>query len=162
MSRPARGLRFAAIPLMFAAAAPAAAHVVADPAEGPAAGYQAVRFRVGHGCGQAATTMLRIEIPPEIATARPQPKPGWRLETARAGDRISAVAWHGELPGDQFDEFAVLFKLPAQAGPLRLAVIQTCGTEEVRWDQTSTDGPPPKYPAPNFQVLPAAGHNHQH
>lgn len=162
MSRPFRRLRCAAIPLMFAAAAPAAAHVVADPAEGPAGGYQAVRFRVGHGCGQAATTTLRIEIPPQIATARPQPKPGWRLEILRVGDRVSAVAWHGELPADQFDEFAVLFKLPSQAGPLGLAAVQTCGDQQVRWDQPPTDGPRPRYPAPSFRVLPAAGHDHQH
>ena len=69
----------------------AGAHIVADPGRAEAGAYQAVVFRVGHGCGEAATTALRIEIPAEMASARPQPKPGWRLEIEHREDRVTAV-----------------------------------------------------------------------
>ena len=50
--------------LMIAAAAmlavPAQAHIVFAPAEAPAGSYYAGEFRVGHGCGDAATTAVRV------------------------------------------------------------------------------------------------------
>ena len=142
----------------------AGAHIVADPGRAEAGAYQAVVFRVGHGCGEAATTALRIEIPAEMASARPQPKPGWRLEIERREDRVAAITWRGELPADQFDAFAVLFKLPDQAATLYFPTVQSCGAEQSQWTEIPSAGERASHPAPALVVTPkaAAAEPHQH
>ena len=148
------------------AALPAAAdaHVAADPGRAEAGAYQAVVFRVGHGCGEAATTALRIEIPSEMASARPQPKPGWALEIERRDGRVAAVTWRGALPADQFDEFAVLFKLPDQPATLYFPTVQSCGADESQWTEIPAPGERASHPAPALVVTPkaAAAETHQH
>jgi uncharacterized protein YcnI len=160
-------LRTLLVAAAVAAAAPASAHVTVQPATATAGAYQVLRFGVGHGCGdKAATTALRVEVPPGVSVARPQPKPGWKLEIVRTGEVVSAIVWRGELPLDQFDEFVMLAKLPADIGPLAFPAIQTCGGAENRWTDTQSPGAPrPKYPAPSVAIVPAApegGHDHQH
>lgn len=138
-------------------AAPAAAHVTVQPQQAQAGAYQVLRFGLGHGCDAKPTTSLTVVIPEGVVTARPQPKPGWRLLAERAGERVSAVRWTGHLPADQFDEFLILVKLPAGAGPLAFPAIQTCGATEVRWDQPLSPGRPrPKHPAPVLNLSPVA------
>jgi hypothetical protein len=150
--------------LSLAAALPAMAHVAADPREAPAGAYQAVAFRVGHGCGQAATTAIRIEIPETMASARPQPKPGWALTIEKDGERVTAIVWRGALPGDQFDDFAILFKLPAEPGALYFPTVQSCGEAENQWTEVPAAGESASDPAPALTILPAAkaapAHNH--
>ena len=144
--------------LMIAAvavfAAPAQAHIVFAPAEASAGSYYAGEFRVGHGCGDAATTAVRITIPGDVLTARPRPKPGWTIEIERAPlpapvavegreqrDRVAAITWRGQLPGDQFDGFGLMLKLPAgRTGPIYLPVRQTCGKDSVDWSEIPTAG----------------------
>lgn len=138
------------------AATPALAHVAADPGQATAGRYQAVVFRVGHGCGKAATTALRIEIPEAMASARPQPKPGWAVEIARDGGKVSAVTWRGLLPDEQFDEFAIFFKLPAEPGTLYFPTVQTCGAEESQWTEIPEPGERVPHPAPSLVLTPAA------
>ncbi|WP_235528774.1 MULTISPECIES: YcnI family protein [unclassified Phenylobacterium] len=144
--------------------AAAAAHVVADPGRASAGAYQAVVFRVGHGCGEAATTALRIEIPPQMASARPQPKPGWALEIERQDGKVTALTWRGELPADQFDEFAVLFKLPDEAANLYFPTVQSCGAEQSQWTEIPAPGERASHPAPALVVTPkaASAEAHQH
>ena len=141
----------------------AGAHIVADPGRAEAGAYQAVVFRVGHGCGEAATTALRIEIPTEMASARPQPKPGWTLEIERRDGKVSAVTWRGDLPADQFDEFAMLFKLPDQPATLYFPTVQSCGADESQWTEIPSAGERASHPAPALVVTPkaaAAGTHH--
>jgi uncharacterized protein YcnI len=148
----------------------AAAHIVADPAEAAAGTYQAVRLRVGHACSDAgATTAVRVEVPTGLASVRPQPKPGWTLQIERAKGEpstVTAITWRGALPPDQFDEFAVLVRLPEQAGVLYFPTVQTCGREETRWTEIPRDGEArPAHPAPMLRVKaaaqpPQAGHHH--
>lgn len=134
-------------------AAPAAAHIVIEPAAAPAGGYYAGRFRVGHGCGTAATTALRVELPAAIISARPQPKPGWTVEIERVPlaqavrgeggeirERVAAITWRGRLPADQFDEFGMMFKLPAEAGALYFPAVQSCDGKEQRWTTVPAAG----------------------
>ncbi|MES2722562.1 MAG: YcnI family protein [Pseudomonadota bacterium] len=155
-------------PLLLAAAlavaTPALAHVGVDPGEAKAGAYQVLRFRVGHGCGDAATTALRIETPQGLASARPQPKPGWTLAIEKQGERVSALVWRGALPADQFDEFAVLAKLPAEPGVLYFPTVQTCGGEESQWTGIPDPGEARlSHPAPALLVLPAKpAETHQH
>lgn len=142
----------------------AAAHIVADPGTAVAGAYQPVVFRVGHGCGSAATTAVRVEIPAEMASARPQGKPGWRLEIERSDEKVSAITWRGELPDEQFDEFAILFKLPDAPGAYYFPTVQTCGEQESQWTEIPAAGERPSHPAPSLVVAPKAGQaqTHQH
>ena len=150
--------------LIAALPSTAAGHVAADPGRASAGAYQAVVFRVGHGCGEAATTALRIEIPSEMASARPQPKPGWTLEIERQDGKVTAVTWRGELPDDQFDEFAMLFKLPDQPATLYFPTVQSCGADESQWTEIPSAGERASHPAPALVVTPkaAAAEPHQH
>jgi uncharacterized protein YcnI len=151
-----------ALAAVLLAAPPALAHVAADPGEAPAGGYQAVRFRVGHGCSETATTTaLRIEIPPGVPSVRAQPKAGWSLAFERRDGQVVAVTWAGALPPDQFDEFALFFRLPDAPGVLSFPAIQTCGGETARW--TGRDA---RHPAPTLRLVappeasPQGGHQH--
>ncbi len=143
---------------------PAMAHVVAAPGEAKAGSYAAIAFRVGHACASGdATLKLRVEIPDGVASARPQPKTGWTIDVEKTADRATAVTWTGRLPDDQFDDFALLMKLPAQTGEegaaaLVFPVIQTCEKGESQW----TEIPDPKRPgekltrpAPTVRLTPA-------
>jgi len=117
----------------------AGAHIVADPGRAEAGAYQAVVFR-------------------------PQPKPGWRLEIERREGRVAAVTWRGELPADQFDAFALLFKLPDQAATLYFPTVQSCGAEQSQWTEIPSAGERASHPAPALVVTPkaAAAEPHQH
>lgn len=140
--------------------ASAFAHVVAAPAEARAGAYAAIAFRVGHGCAPGdATLRVRIEIPDGVASARPQPKPGWTIEIEKAGDRATAVTWTGRLPDDQFDDFPVLVKLPVQAGVLTFPAIQSCEAGESQWTEIPDPERPVEKltrPAPTVRLTPDA------
>ena len=69
--------------LMAAAASPAFAHVTLDPPEAPAGSYVRAALRVPHGCAGAATTRVTLDLPEGIYSAKPMPKPGWRLTIER-------------------------------------------------------------------------------
>lgn len=133
--------------LAVLAAGPAGAHVVLDRAEAPADAYVRVALRVGHGCaGGAATTAIRLTVPPELRSARPMPHPGWTLnlpggvphghgghsglsghsgEAGHASHGAAAtpaaapgeIAWTGgRLDDAMFDEFVLLIRTPAEPG----------------------------------------------
>jgi uncharacterized protein YcnI len=144
-----KALLIAALLAPLPAAAPAWSHVVAAPGEAKAGSYSAIAFRVGHACAAGDATLgLRIEIPDAVASARPQPKPGWTVAVDKTDDadptrrRTRAVTWTGRLTDDQFDDFTLLMKLPAQAGDLVFPAIQTCEKGESQW----TEVPDPQRP----------------
>lgn len=159
--------------LAFAAPLPALAHVVAAPDTARAGSYAAVAFRVGHACSAGdATLKVRIEIPPGVVSARPQPKPGWTYEIERepgADPKAapSAVTYVGRLPDEAFDEFPLLMKLPAAGDTLVFPVIQTCERGETQWTEVpSAEAPGEKLsrPAATLRLTPVepmpAGHQH--
>ena len=137
----------------------AQAHVVAAPGEAKAGSYSAIAFRVGHACGAGDTTLkLRVEIPDAVASARPQPKTGWTTEVEKEGDKTTAITWTGRLPDDQFDDFAVLMKLPSQPDSLIFPVIQTCEKGESQWIEIADPERPNEkltHPAPVVRLTPA-------
>lgn len=137
-------------------ALPAAAHVVADPALAEPGSYFRTALRVPHGCGSSPTTAIRVAIPEDVVSVRPQAKAGWQvaIETRKlaqpveighgqkADTLVSAVSWSGgRLPNEQFDEFGLVLKLPNQPGAqLWLPVVQTCEGGETRWEQIPAAG----------------------
>jgi uncharacterized protein YcnI len=164
-------LRLAAAAAILATAGAAQAHVAVQPASATAGSYQVLRFGVGHGCDGEATTAVRIEMPPGLGSARPQPKPGWKLTIDHAVDKpdtVTAITWSGRLPADQFDELLIQVKLPGDAGRLYFPTIQTCGRVAVRWTEVPVSGGArPEHPAPAVTLSPAtpapeAGHDHHH
>lgn len=148
--------------LLLAGAAPAAAHVALAETTAPAGSYSVATFRAGHGCGDAPTVAVTIAIPAAVVTARPQPKPGWSIEVARSGDKVTAITWKGgPLPADQFDAFAMLLHLPDAPGALAFPVTQTCTGAVAKWDQPP--GGDSRFPAPVLTVTapdPHAGMHH--
>ena len=155
---------------------PASAHVVLQDKEAEAgASYRAVLV-VGHGCGEAPTTALRVQIPEGLYNVKPMPKPGWTIETVvgpyqtpfmnhgtELTEGVKEISWTGSsLPDDFFDEFTFrgTFGPHIEAGShLYFPVIQTCGDEESPWIDQSGD-PEVEFPAPAVMLAPAAEHAH--
>lgn len=156
---------------LAAGLSPALAHVSIEPAQARAGGYAKLQFRISHGCEGAATTRVRIQLPPGTVVARGQPKPGWTLQVQRAplaqpvdaghgrqvNEAVSALLWSGgPLPDEQFDEFALLMRLPDQPGTtLHFPVVQDCEKGSLRW--TEMPGPvdgQASGPAPALRLLP--------
>jgi uncharacterized protein YcnI len=156
----------APLPILVLGVTPAWSHVVAAPGEARAGSYSAIAFRVGHACSAGDATLgLRVEIPDAVASARPQPKPGWTIAIERTDDadpakrRVTAVTWTGRLPDDQFDDFTLLMKLPAEAGDLTFPAIQTCEKGESQWTEVPDPLRPGEKltrPAPVVRLTPAS------
>jgi hypothetical protein len=156
---------------LAAGVAPALAHVTVDPAQARAGGYAKLQFRVSHGCDGAATTRVRIELPTGTVVARAQPKPGWTVQVERVplaqpmdachgkqlGEAVRALVWSGgPLPDEQFDEFALLLRLPDHPGTtLHFPVLQDCEKGALRWTERSgADDAEASGPAPALTLLP--------
>ena len=144
---------FPALILALVSTSQANSHVVlADPVAVPGS-YYAGFFRVSHGCGDSGTVSIRIEIPKAVASAKPQPKAGWttttetekldtplKTEGGMVTTRVKAITWQGSLAADQFDQFGVMMKLPAQFTPLYFPTVQTCEKGERRWTKIPGEG----------------------
>jgi len=153
-------------------ALPAAAHVTLDPRQAPADSYFKAVFRAPHGCKKSPTVSLRVRIPEGVASVKPQPKPGWKLEITRAKlaqplddghggkvtERVSEVRWSGgSLADEYFDEFAIMMKLPDRPGAvLYFPVVQDCAEGVNRWIEIPQDGKAAdlKAPAPALRLAP--------
>lgn len=157
------------IAIMLAFAAPAAAHVVIQPPEVAANSYARLAFRVGHGCGAAATTAIEVTLPEGVTMARPMPKPGWEIaiETRALPRPVSgghglvreapsSIAWRGgPLPDAHYDEFVMMIRAPDQPGTtLIFPVVQRCeGSAQHAWVEVAEPGQPrPRSPAPTLRL----------
>ncbi|WP_275791556.1 YcnI family copper-binding membrane protein [Pararhizobium gei] len=156
-------------------ALPASAHITFENKEvAPGATVKFV-LRLPHGCSGKTTTGVRIAIPAELTSAKPQPKPGWTLaimtddvhkasaETThahRAGATIKEISWTGgTLEDAYYDEFvfrATVSKTAANA--IFVPVVQECeGGSVDRWIEIPAAGGVSedlKYPAPSVRVQP--------
>ena len=139
-----------ALPLVLATLAnPVRAHVIIDPAQGPANGYFRTTFRVPHGCNGSPTIRIRVRIPEGVLSVKPQVKPAWTIGITRAklavplddghGGKItevvSEVSWSGSSLDDaHFDEFGLTMRLPDRpAATLHFPVVQECEKGVHRW-----------------------------
>ena len=159
---------------LLLALGPAAAHVTLDLAEAPADSYVRLAIRVPHGCAGAATTAIRLQVPPGLASVRPAPKPGWTLSIVPgepvaaaagngghgAGPSAREIAWRGgPLPDDQYDEFLLMVRTPAAPGEtLVFPFVQECeGSAANRWIERQEAGrPEPRWPAYRLRLVPKA------
>ncbi|WP_210204421.1 YcnI family protein [Devosia submarina] len=161
---------------LLAMCAPAFAHITLQTKEAPVgASYRAVLV-VGHGCGNEATTAVRVQVPEGLYNVKPMPKAGWTIETqtgpyetpfmnhgTELTEGVKEITWTGgNLPNDFFDEFTFRGTLGGEleeGSTLFFPVIQTCGTTEDAWIDQSGDHDS-EFPAPSLTLTPAAGHAH--
>lgn len=159
------------------------AHVVLSEPKAVAGSYYKATLRVTHGCNGSPTRGLVVQVPDGFQAAKPQPKTGWVIATRKAKlakpyashgktvtDDVVELRWSAAtqdaaLPDEQFDEFAFMGRLPAQAGPLWVKVLQSCENGQSDWSDipaqgTSTRGL--KSPAALLEVQPAPTHEHHH
>jgi uncharacterized protein YcnI len=167
-------LRFSLLCLAGAlVAGAAAAHVVADPNEGPAGGYLRTALRIGHGCGSSPTVAVRVKIPDGVLTARPQVKPGWEITVTKKKlatpvdnghgglitETVDEIAWRGgPLPDGFFDEFGLNLRLPSRpVGEIvYLPTVQECANGVHRWIEIPVAGQrwgDMKEPAPFIRLV---------
>jgi uncharacterized protein YcnI len=130
-----------------------------------------------------ATAALRVLVPAGFQGAKPQPKAGWRVSVRKAplatpyqshGKTVTedvvelrweALSAEDALPDAQFDEFAFMARLPEQAGPAWIKVLQTCTQGQNDWSQVPASGTATrglKSPAALLDIQPAATHSHPH
>jgi uncharacterized protein YcnI len=141
-------------------AAAAGAHVTLEyPAAAAASSYKA-SFKVGHGCGEAATRQLVVEIPAGVSGAHPMPKAGWQLAVEPTRITWTAKSRDDMLASAHYDEFVLVARLPAEPGTLYWPVRQVCEQGRMDWVEVPRDGQKLsdlKAPAAALEVLPGAG-----
>ena len=158
-------------------AAPAFAHVTAQPGEAAQGGYAVVTFRVPDESDTAGTVELEVRLPADhpITSVRTTPIPGWTAAITRATldppvqvdgnavtEAVSMVTWTAASgtrisPGEYLDFPLSLGPLPTGVDQLALPAVQTYDDGQVvAWDQPSTDGAEPERPAPVVRLTPAA------
>ena len=159
---------------VLAVATPAFAHVTLEVSRAPVgASYKAV-LRVPHGCGAAATKVLKVQVPEGFIGVKPMPKAGWTLATvtakyartyeanhAQISEGVREISWSGPgLPNDQYDEFVFVGTLASDLKPetaLYFPTVQECDGGSERWIEIPAAGKSAhdlKAPAPRLDLLP--------
>jgi periplasmic copper chaperone A len=166
----------AAVGVLVALAAPAFAHVTANPNTGPQEGRVTTFFNVGHGCDSDGpnTTQLSIQIPEGVIGATPEEEPGWTAETKMRkldepiegeGEEItevvSEVIWTADEPLDEhaFRQFGIGLNIAAPGEEvLYFPTVQQCEEGAIRWvnipDSLEAWGDT-EDPAPYLELAPA-------
>lgn len=158
-------------------AAPAQAHIVLQENEAQVGTTYRAVLVVGHGCGDQATTGVRVQIPEGFYNVKPMPKAGWTIDTVvgpyetpfsnhgtEITEGVKEISWTGgSLPNDYFDEFTfrgTFGQQLEQGSTFYFPVIQSCGTTEDAWIDQSGDHDA-EFPAPAVVLSsPAAEHAH--
>ncbi|KRQ07499.1 YcnI family copper-binding membrane protein [Bradyrhizobium manausense] len=152
----------------------AQAHVtLAQPEASSGSSYRAT-FRVPHGCGDSATSKVRVRIPEGVVGVKPMPKAGWQIDLVKGSydksytmyhsnvtEGVKEVSWTGNLPNDYYEEFVMSVYLTDDLAPGRMLyfpVVQECAGGGIhRWIEIPADAKSPvdyKEPAPGVKLLP--------
>ncbi len=175
MSSMAKVRTFAALIAVGSAAfvCPASAHVTLETRQAPAGVYYKAVLRIAHGCNGSPTVAVRVRLPENVSDVKPQPKPGWTLETVKqklvqpytdaegrvVTESVREIHWRGGLLLDEhYDEFVFRIRLPNKPGEtLYFPTVQECREGTHRWIEI----PGPKgarreqgEPAPHLKLLP--------
>ncbi|MGU3494693.1 DUF1775 domain-containing protein [Xanthobacteraceae bacterium A53D] len=159
--------------LLSAVAVPAFAHVSLSPKEAQPGSYKGA-LRVPHGCGDSATTAIKVTIPEGVVAVRPQPKAGWTLALERGAyakaypvhgkpvsEGVKTITWSGgNLPDAYFDEFVFIASVTADVAGQALAfpVLQTCESGATEWSEVAVAGQSARHPAPVLTVAAQDAH----
>lgn len=151
-------------------AAPALAHVTAQPGTAEQGSYSVIALRVPTESDTAGTVKLQVTLPTDhpISSVRTTPRPGWAATMTKTPlnppvqvngrtvtEAISAVTWTADPgvrigPGEFADFPLSLGPLPTGVDRLVLPAVQTYDDGSVvAWDQPpAADGSEPEHPAP--------------
>ena len=128
-------------------AVPTSAHVVlVEKAAKPGSNFTA-QFHVGHGCGTSPTTVLKVDLPADVTSAKGKAIKGWTLKTEGR-----SLTWTGAKDATTTESFPVEMKLPAKEGPIYFDVTQTCAAGENKWVQRPKGNEKLTNPAPVLTV----------
>src|ERR1700712_3909522 len=165
----------AALFLTLSASA-ALAHATLERKEAsPNASYRGV-VQITHGCDGRPTTRVSVTIPEGMVGAKPMPKPGWQVATARGAyekpyqsfhgtvsEGVKTITWSGnELPDDQIDEFTFFARVSDAFAPgstVYFPIEQDCTTGQYRWSEIPAAGQSAKDlkpPPPGVLIVAAA------
>lgn len=157
-------------------ASAALAHAVLERKEAsPNAAYRGV-VQIMHGCDGAATNRVSVTLPEGVIGAKPMPKPGWTLGTAKGAyakayqsfhgqvsEGVKTITWSGgSLPDDQADEFTFFARISGDFAPgstVYFPVEQGCEPGSLSWSQVPEAGREAqnlKTPAPSVRIVAAA------
>ena len=163
--------------LALTVAAPAMAHVSVPEGEVHSGSTAVIHFRVPHGCEEANTDTVEIQLPDGVVGAQPEYIPGWTVEVEmvesepyeRFGEtlteRVGVVRWSGgDLPHFAYYDFAVRATFLNDAGTvLAFPTVQKCGDAEIAWIEPVVEGAEePEYPTPTVTVVEAATEEDAH
>jgi periplasmic copper chaperone A len=159
-------------------AAPAFAHVTAQPGQAEQGSYSVISLRVPNESDTAGTVKLEVTLPADhpITSVRTTPRPGWTATMTKAPvnppveshgrsitEAVRTVTWTADpgvriAPGEFVDFPLSLGPLPTNTGQLVLPSVQTYDNGEVvAWDQPpAADGSEPERPAPSVTLTPAS------
>ena len=168
-------------------AAPAFAHVTAQPSTAQQGGYTVINFRVPNESDTAGTVKLEVSLPLDhpITSARTTPQPGWTAVVTKGTlptpiqrngtsitQAVTTVTWTAQPgtrigPGQYVDFPLSVGPLPSDTDSLVLPATQTYDDGKVvAWNQQQTPGgEEPEHPAPKITLTPAAasgGHGGDH
>ena len=169
----------AVIAAALAIPAVAVAHVTAAPESLTAEGYSKVDFSVPHGCEEAPTDKITVQMPDQVIGAVPQEVAGWKI-TTKEGKLPKPAEAHGEkitegvrevtwtATGEPLDPHHLqVFGLNVNVAGIEgqtayFKTIQECvGGDETAWIEIPAEGSTeePEHPAPAVALTkPAAEH----
>ena len=157
-------------------ASAAQAHAVLERKQAaPGTSYRGV-VQIMHGCNGKPTTRVSVTIPEGLIGAKPMPKPGWTLTTARGpyaktyathhgtvSEGVTAITWSGgSLPDDQVDEFTFLAQVAGTFEPGATVYVpdqQDCAEGSYAWSEipkAGQDAHDLKAAAPSFRIVQVA------
>lgn len=169
----------AAATVALAIPATAAAHVTVAPTTLPAEGYGQIALNVPHGCEDAPTNKLTVQMPDQVIGATPQEVAGWKVTTKEGrlpkpaeahGEKITEgvreVTWAATgdaLDPHHFQEFGIVVNVAGKQGETAyFKVLQECeGGAETAWIEIPAKGATeePEHPAPAVELTaPPAEH----
>lgn len=155
-SEPPRMLSFlrCLMVLLIVAAAPAAAHVTANPRVQPAGRFVKVDFRVPNE-RESDTVSLRVRMPAGVEGVKIRRPAGWNYDVVREGDAVVEVRFHGgRILPPEFEEFSFTMKMPSAPGRIYFPAWQEYADGTIlEWVAIPEEGKPaPEHPAPYVEV----------
>jgi periplasmic copper chaperone A len=148
----------------LAVPAAAQAHVTLQPSSAAAGSFAVLDVRVPTERDNASTTKIDVQFPAGFASARYEPKPGWRVRIVKKRlatpiqtddgpitEGVSRMIWTrtsraGGIKPNEFVDFPISVQIPGKAGDkLTFKALQTyTGGEVVRWiGAEDSDNPAP-------------------
>lgn len=171
--RPLRLITGVIAGLTLAVGAPlaASAHVHVTPGEASAGVTENLVFSFSHGCDDAATTSLTVEIPDGVTNVVPVADANWTIEREVGGNgAVTSVTFAAREPIENGLKGTVAldarFDATLADTSVAFPVVQTCTEGSYEWTQVAADGQDPHdldTPAPVVAVGAVAdGDDHDH